>query len=141
VTDKLREPVVYFLDENLDGSSMVTMLTDGGIPVVRHSEKFQNGAADEVWIPLAAQFGYVIVTKDVATRTKPAQREAILHSKARMLLLTLQGAKWPEIAKLLIDKYPDVSKTVNKYATPLIIRLNMSSMRIEVGERRAGQKK
>jgi hypothetical protein len=120
---------------------MANALKAAGIKVCRHSEMFEHGAADETWIPAAATMGYVIVTKDVATRTIQSQRDAIMSSNATMLLLRATDMKGSDIATLLIETYADVCRYVAKLRPPIILRLNRSGVTVEQGTRRGGHKK
>ena len=131
----------YFLDENLEGATLEALLAEASVAVVPHRKLFSRGARDEDWIPKVAKHGYVIVTKDVAIKTKPTQRALIEQYKTTFLFLRVPMAQTAETASLLIMHYEGVCNHVRKLAPPIILAITKTGLHKELGERRGGVKR
>jgi len=81
------EPLVFFLDENIDGPDLAERLRSRGIRHEAHRIHFTAGATDEEWIPVVAARGWVIVTRDLEIRRRAVERDAWLHSGAIVVML------------------------------------------------------
>jgi hypothetical protein len=77
-----------FLDRNQGNKIMPAALRDAGLHVVAHSEHFPHNEPDHLWIPACAAQGWIIVTADQRIETDPLNRQAVIDSRARILLLS-----------------------------------------------------
>lgn len=59
----------------------------------------QQGEKDPVWIPKAAQAGWVIITRDRHLRHRPAELSAIVSNRAKVVRLDARHAlnRWAEL--------------------------------------------
>ncbi len=89
-----------------------------GVYVVAHHEALPEGAPDEEWLRFTAEKRYIGLTKDEGLSKNPLEIEAILSSKARVVVFSVGPANASELEELA------------KIAVPKIIR--------SVGPRRAG---
>lgn len=94
------DPLVYYLDANLDGPDLVSRLRAAGMRCEPHRDHFRADAEDVVWIPAIASRGWVIVTRDFAIQRRPAERDA--WTKARATVVMLRGERLSADAMLAI---------------------------------------
>jgi len=48
------------------------------------------GAKDEEWIPVVAARGLIVILRDKRTRTRPAERAAIIENELRCILIAVK---------------------------------------------------
>lgn len=77
--------MIFFLDENLHGNIVPSILEKAGLQVEQHKKHFEQGVDDEVWIPEVARRGWIAVTCDINTTFTKDQVRAIIRSKARVI--------------------------------------------------------
>lgn len=65
---KRPEPLVFFLDESLDGPTVSAALREAGATIVRATERFDRGTPDEVWLADAGKHNWVVLTRDKRIR-------------------------------------------------------------------------
>lgn len=82
------EPVTLFLDESLDSLSVVTALRDAGATVVRLTEHFSKGTADDVWLAEVGKNGWIVLTRDKRIRYRQIERVALQTARVRAFVFT-----------------------------------------------------
>jgi hypothetical protein len=102
VSRKPREPLCYYFDENLAGPDLITPPKAKGVVCVSHRDEFSPGTEDAVWIPTIAAKGWVIVTRDVAIKTNPAEREAWKASGAILLIIRGKGLSAADMVEMFL---------------------------------------
>lgn len=104
------------------------MLASAGIAVEPHARHFRHDALDVEWIPEVAARGWVALSRDKNIRKHPDEREAVLESGLRLLLLT-GSVTSADHAKLFIDSFAVVERFVRKHEAPWIAGLYAPSER------------
>ena len=66
----------FYFDENLSWR-LAQMLAALDVKVTHQKQEFPSGMLDSDWIPEIGKRGYVLVTWDRKTRTRPAEAEAL----------------------------------------------------------------
>lgn len=74
--------LIIFLDENLDGDTVVDALRGAGVPIRRLSEELDRSVDDTAWLPVIAARGWAIATRDSRMRHRPTERAAITQAAA-----------------------------------------------------------
>jgi hypothetical protein len=84
---------------------------------------------DSVWIPSVAAAGWSIITRDKRIERKPAEREAVLDSGARMFAITSsdQLSKWDQL-EILMRRWRDIQHLAEDPG-PFIYALTYSTYR------------
>lgn len=101
----------FFVDEDLDGESFVRPLRLACVDLVRHRELFAKGAADTVWIPVAAASSWIVLSANTTMRFVPIEVEAIQRHGARVLYLRQgKATTHPRLASLLVRSMPVVER-------------------------------
>lgn len=116
--------VGFYLDENLDGHTFVSVLLAARVAVVRCRDLRLGGLPDEVWIPQVSEMDLVIVTADVRTRYRFAEKQAIVAAKARVIHLRLgKRATHANLAHNFVNTLPDIVRFVKRSQRPWIVTL------------------
>jgi len=104
-------PIRYYVDADLLGiakiltpirSDMTYPGDPGGLGrdgLPRDPCPIHPGAKDPDWLPLVAQQGWIVISRDRRQRSKPAERAAITEHSARVVTLDAkrQLSKWDEL--------------------------------------------
>lgn len=106
------------------------------------SDVFGQGTPDVDWIPRAREFGCAIVTRDIATRSNPAEREALMQCDCHVFIVRGGGLKLNELQALMKQHHTVMVRYVLKYATPFIAHVTSKSINVhEESGRWADQRK
>jgi hypothetical protein len=138
------QKAIYFLDENVDGPLLAEALRAEGLEVRQHRECFAQGAEDERWIPTVAASGWVIVTRDIAIKRRPAERTAWIAANAVVVMIrSEQPLSAADMAATLIRIRARLENYISKRIPPMIIfvRPDGDIELKEGGERRGGKQK
>jgi hypothetical protein len=94
------------VDRSLSQVLLPTELRGAGLTVRTltevYGERAAQGTEDTAWIALAAQRGWVVLTKDDRIRRRPAERQATEDGKVRVFCLTNAGLTFAEQAGCFI---------------------------------------
>jgi hypothetical protein len=92
----------YFIDRDL-GLRFAADLKTAGVRVERADDHFKNDTADEVWLPIVANKGWLAVTRDKRIRYSPLALAALMTSGARLFVIVgrLTAA---EAARVFLDR-------------------------------------
>lgn len=137
------EPLTYYLDENVDGPDMAGRLKAAGLICQQHRDCFNPGDADADWIPIVAERGWAIVTRDLKIRKNAAERAAWISAGAIVLMLRGEDLGTPQMSSALITAHVYLEAYIAKRQPPMIIHVSPDGgfKRVEGGERRGGIRK
>jgi hypothetical protein len=127
-TSRLPEPLTFFLDESLDGASVVAALRDAGAIIERLTDHFPRGTPDEVWLTRAGQRGWIVLTRDKRIRYRQLERLALQAAKVRAFVFTGGNVTVKDTAAILVKALPRMSKMARTDAGPFICHLGRSGM-------------
>ncbi|HET7500678.1 MAG TPA: hypothetical protein VFK02_06725 [Kofleriaceae bacterium] len=139
-----RDPYIYYLDANLDGPDLVSRLRAAGMPCEPHRDHFAPDADDEVWIPVIASRGWVIITRDFAIQRRPAERGALSNANAVVIMVRGEQLSAEDMSRLLLTAHARsrLDNFIAKRTPPMVLHLNQDG-RLQAhlgGERRGGRK-
>lgn len=116
----------YFLDENLDGKTFRSVLTWAGVPFLGASDRGLRGQPDALWTPMVSAEGLVIVTSDVRTRFQPAEKAALVVSRARVIYLTQsRSSTHTMLAQNFVNAQPAIRRFISRNEAPWLATLNL----------------
>lgn len=109
----------YYCDADLIGVAKVLVqvrsdVTFAGDPGGTGSDKqprarcpIEADTPDEVWIPIAAAEGWVVISRDRHIKSRPAERQAVIDNGCRLVTLDASKAqltKWLEL-EILVNQW------------------------------------
>jgi uncharacterized protein with PIN domain len=77
----------FFIDRALGRKAVAEALRQAGAKVEVHDDHFSDRALDVEWLPIVAQRGWLILTKDDAIGRRLLERIAVASSGARVFIL------------------------------------------------------
>jgi hypothetical protein len=125
-TSRPPEPLTFFLDESLDGASVVEALRDAGALVERLTEHFDRGTPDEVWLTLAGQRSWIVLTRDKRIRYRQLERLALQAAKVRAFVFTGGNVTAKDTAAILVRALPRMNNIARADTGPFIYHLGRS---------------
>ena len=83
---------------------------------------------DQDWIPLVADAGYLIVTRDRLIRRRVAERQAAVQHKARMVVLSARDAQtvWAQL-EVFMSQWRRIENLLDRPG-PFIIRATRTTL-------------
>ena len=100
-------PPEFLVDRSLSQVLLPSELREAGLIVHTLTEVYGERVAQETedtaWIALAAQRGWVVLTKDDHIRRRPAERQAIEDGNVRVFCLTNAGLTFAEQASYFVS--------------------------------------
>jgi hypothetical protein len=79
---------IVFVDRSFGAHRLPNLLRKVGIEIEQHKDHFKDDEDDEVWIPEVTSRGWVIFTSDKRISKDPVNINAVLKSKAQVILTT-----------------------------------------------------
>jgi hypothetical protein len=120
-------PLEIFVDRCLGKHTLPGELRKlPGVVVRIHDDYFKPDEQDAVWLPKAAEKGWVILTKDKDIRHRKIELDAILRNNAYFLTFGQGHASAVEMARAFITALPRIRKAVSRYEPPLLASISKS---------------
>ncbi|HEU0054950.1 MAG TPA: hypothetical protein VFQ39_17310 [Longimicrobium sp.] len=113
----------FFTDRDLGGAIFPRVLAEAGVRVHRHADHFPPDAADQEWLPVAAERGWVILSNDLAILRRPLERDAVMRSGARLIVLVGGDARAADLARNFVNTLPAVERFLARHPAPFIAKL------------------
>ena len=84
---------------------------------------------DDVWIPKVAAAGWSIITRDSKIKSRPGERQAVIDSRARLIVIASPGTltKWDQL-RVLLRRWDDI-ELLSEIPGPFIAALTASRYR------------
>jgi acetylornithine deacetylase/succinyl-diaminopimelate desuccinylase-like protein len=137
--------VILVLDENLAGDELKEALEEKareqGADVVLITERFARGTLDEVWLPVAAEERWAVITCDVHVKKRPAEKTILMKAGACVYILrgVLNG---DAIREALVAAIPGICRAHRRLAPPVICHVSRTGeVTVKEGQRRGGVKR
>lgn len=86
------------------------------------ADHFPNGTDDVSWIPIVAQHGWVALTHDLRVRYNEIERDAIMASGLRVIVIR-SGTTHAEMARIFLDLREQIIDFLRQHPPPFITRL------------------
>lgn len=119
---------VFFTDRDLGAYIFPDHLRTVGLRVERHADHFAHDAHDEDWLPEIARRGWVILSHDHRMLRRSVERDAVMISGARLLILIGPKAKAEELAVNFTNTHARVEGFLAQHAPPYISKVYRSSL-------------
>lgn len=126
------EPLTLFLDESLDNDSVASALRDAGATIVRHTERFSRGVADEIWLTEAGKNGWIVLTRDKRIRYRQIERLALQESKVRAFVFTGGNVTAKDTGAILADALRRIDYISRANPGPFIYHIGRSGKPIKM---------
>lgn len=82
---------------------------------------FPLDTKDSVWLQVAGEQGWLVITHDKKIRTRPGERRAIMeHGVGCFILAYRQNLKKPEIAEMVLSALEDMEELFERTPRPFI---------------------
>jgi len=120
------DPLTLFLDESLDSVSVANALRDAGATVVRHTEQFPRGIADDVWLTYAGENNWVVITRDKRIRYRQLERLALQAAKVRAFVFTGGNVTAADTGSILSRALDRIHKICQINRGPFIYHIGRS---------------
>ena len=113
-----------FIDRNSGGRTFRDLVVKAGIEVILHDEQFPQTMADEDWLGIVGNSGWLVVTGDNDTTRSPLFLQRLANSKAFVfVLLGLNGASREGKADCISKAYPTMRNLSQSEAAPFLWRI------------------
>ena len=83
---------------------------------------FPSGTDDVFWIPIVAQHGWVALTHDLRVRYNKIERDAIMGSELRLIVIR-SGSTHAEMAQIFLNLREQIMDFLQQNPAPFIARL------------------
>lgn len=119
------ESFTFLVEESL-GKKLARALTDLGLTAITHvvDSPLPRGINDEEWAKASGESGWVTISKDIETRYKPNEREAIVRYRARVIQFTRGNWTSEQMIVAFIAARKRVERLLNKQPGPFIARIS-----------------
>ena len=116
--------LVFFLDENLGGKKVSSVLREAGFHVEIHQDHFPRGTADEEWLPEIGRRGWILLTQDKSIRYRKNEQRALIENDVQAFFVSAKSLRGEEIGALIVQMKPRIFRILKKNKPPFIAMLN-----------------
>lgn len=127
----------FFLDRALQTYDLRDALKGLGARVEMHRDHFDDDADDVDWLPVIANRGWVILTKD---QYNWLERRAIRNANGRAFLLSRGELGGEEQVAIILGALPQILRTLDLTMRPLIAKIYRDSSILILSESSGRQK-
>jgi hypothetical protein len=107
------------------------VLRQAGAQVVIHDERFNQDAADEVWLRAAGENSWIVLTKDKNIRFHLREKKTLIEYGVRAFVLTRKALNAEEMGAIFVGALTKVVKALENNAGPFVATISASgSVRI-----------
>jgi len=117
--------LVFFTDRDL-GTRFPDVLASAGLRVERHRDHFPPDSADETWLSIIGERGWVALTHDRHIRYKPNELDAVVRHRVA-LLVVIGKASYPELARHFVVTVPRITVFLTRHRPPFIAKVYQPS--------------
>jgi hypothetical protein len=114
---------VIFIDRSLASKRLPEMLERMGFEVERHKDHFVHDEDDDKWIPPVSARQWLILTGDKRLSKEPANIEAVLTSRAQVLVVTDSNSLPEQWASAVIVGRQRIQELLDKNPGPTFINI------------------
>jgi len=112
---------VYFTDRDL-GKGFPDFLRSKGLTVERHDDHFPPNAADEAWLEVVGERGWIALTHNLRIRYTPNERDAVMQHGVALLVI-MGKAPLSELAKSFMATLPRIERFLAGHKPPFIAKV------------------
>jgi hypothetical protein len=130
--------VVYFTDRDL-GKRFPAILQQAGLEVQKHQDHFLPNAADQDWLRMVGERGWVAITHDKRIRYKPNELNAVRFHRVS-LLVVVGHARFQDLATSFVATRGRIERFLERHTPPFIAKVyRPSAERISQGSGAPGR--
>lgn len=115
---------VIFIERNLGKHIVAQILQNVGEQVEVHDDHLPQDAADEEWIQLVGEKGWLAVTKDKNIRYRQSELEAIKKYKARIFVIRAKNVTADDIGNILLKASRRMKKFSARTKAPFVAAIH-----------------
>jgi hypothetical protein len=101
-----------FVDRSLGRIQVPRLLRAGGLQLITLAEHYgqprDENVDDPTWITDASERGWILFMKDQRIRRRPAERQAIVDSRARCFCLSDGNLGFADMARRYLSNWPAI---------------------------------
>jgi len=116
--------ITFFIDRALGKKSVPDALKALGTNVEIHCDHFAPEAADVDWLPVVAQKGWVVLTKDVNIGRRYLEVLAIAQYGAKVFVLNSGNLTSNEMVDIFVESLDKISAFSQNHELPFIAKIN-----------------
>lgn len=139
------DPLLIVLDENIAGEDLQAALTPVafaiGARVDLHTVHYPRGTKDHIWMSIAAEQRWAVISCDVSIKRRPAEKEILINAGVCMYIL--RGAlNGDQMREALVKALPTICRRHRQLAPPVICHISRDgAVTIMHGKRRGSIKR
>ncbi len=123
------EPFTFFIDRCLgryDVPNAVRLALRDGETLRIHDEILEQNAPDDLWLPMVAEHGWVVLSKDPSMRRTPLIANAILVARAAVFHLANGQASGQTAGRAFVAALPRIRKAVRRFDVAVVRAVNIA---------------
>jgi hypothetical protein len=135
-------PLTIVLDENLASEELRAVLAPirraSGAQIDLHTAHLARGTKDPVWLPVAAERNWAVISCDVSVKRRPAEKDIVMQAGVCMYVLRgdLNG---DQIRDALVKALPAICQRHRRLVPPVICHISRAGeVTVKLGARRGG---
>jgi hypothetical protein len=139
------DQLLIVLDENIASEDLQDALMPvalaAGARVDLHTTHFPRETKDPVWMPIAAERHWAVISCDVSVKRRPAEKDILMNAGVCMYILrgTLNG---DQIRDALVKALPTICRKHRQLVPPVICHISRDGeVTVKIGARRGGIKR
>ncbi len=109
-----------YIDRNLGNFTIAEAIRATGVRVEIHDDHLPPDAPDEDWIALVAKNSWLAITKDQRIRYRSFEKHAIIHYKAKVLVLRAKDVTGKDMGEILAKAINKIRHFAEKHKAPFI---------------------
>ncbi len=118
---------VLYLDENLDNCKpIMDSLAEQNVRYERHQTHFPRGTADDVWLKLVGESGWIVLTKDKRNRYNQWEKLAVQRFAVREFYFSSGNFTGTEMAEALRRALPELRQIHRSLEAPFVASISRS---------------
>ena len=119
------ESFTFLVEESL-GKRLARALVEQGLKAITHVDNpdLPRGIDDEQWAKETGEAGWVTLAKDIETRYKPNEGEAIVRYKARVIQFTSGNWTSDQMTTAFTLAEKSIERLLNTQEAPFIARVS-----------------
>jgi hypothetical protein len=139
------EPLLIVLDENIASEALRDALAPvaakSSALVVLHTVYYPRETKDPVWMPMAAEHRWAVISCDVSVKRRPAERDILMNAGVCMYILR-GGLNRDQIREALVKAVPAICRRHRQLVPPIICHVSRDGeVTVKEGRRRGGIKR
>jgi hypothetical protein len=97
------------------------------VRVVLHDEVFAQGTPDAEWLPSVGAQGWIVFTRDLRLRYRPAEKEALIAAGVRAFGFTSGNMGGGEVAEAIVRALPKIRSLLAAHKNAFVARITSTS--------------